>query len=146
MHLNLFAFGCGHHQAAWRHPNPPVGRRGESRFYEELAQTAERGRLDAVFFADGASVGKLEDGPLWFLEPLTCLAAMSRTTRHIGLVSTVSSTFYTPFHAARLLASLAHIYGGRIGLDVVASMFVADARHHGHAAMPAHAQHSARAD
>lgn len=146
MHLNLFAFGCGHHQAAWRHPESPVERLGDIRFYEELAQTAERGRLDAVFFADGASVGKLEDGPLWFLEPLTCLAAMSRATRHIGLVSTVSSTFYTPFHAARLLASLDHISGGRIGWNVVTSMFDAEARNHGYAAMPAHAERYARAE
>src|SRR3546814_11525388 len=85
------------------------------------------------------------DGPRWFLEPLTALAAMSRSTEHIGLISTVSSTFYTPFHAARLVASLAHISQGRIGWIVVSSMFAAEARTPGYDAMPAHAWRYAKA-
>ena len=49
MHLNLFLFGCGHHRGAWRHPHSSVERLGDIRYYEQLAQTAERGKLDAVF-------------------------------------------------------------------------------------------------
>ena len=96
MHLNLFVFGCGHHRGAWRHPHSSVERLGDIRDYEHLAQTAERGKLDAVFFADGHAVGNVADGSAWFLEPLTALAAMSRATERIGLISTVSSTFATP--------------------------------------------------
>lgn len=146
MRLNLFIFGCGHHKAAWRHPKSPVERLGDITYFEELARTAERGRLDAVFFADGHSAGDVADGSWWFLEPLTALAAMSRATERIGLVSTVSSTFYTPFHAARMLASLDHISGGRIGWNVVTSMFDAEARNHGMERMPEHAQRYARAE
>ena len=51
---------------------------------------------------------------------------MARATEKVGLVTTVSSTFYTPFHAARMLASLDHISGGRIGWNVVTSMFDAE--------------------
>ena len=146
MHLNLFIFGCGHHKAAWRHPDSPAERIGDITYFEGLARTAERGRLDAVFFADGHATGDVAGGPWWFLEPLTTLAAMSRATRHIGLVSTVSSTFYTPFHAARLLASLDHISGGRVGWNVVTSMFDAEARNHGYEQMPAHQERYARAE
>src|SRR5690625_1289897 len=71
---------------------------------------------------------------------------MSRATRHIGLVSTVSSTFYTPFHAARMLASLDHISGGRIGWNVVTSMFDAEAQNHSLPRMPDHATRYARAE
>ncbi len=111
LHLNLFAYGCGHHGAAWRAPVPAAERLGDIAYYEELARIAERGRLDAVFFADGQSIARprVSDGPMWFLEPLTALAALARATERIGLVTTVSSTFHTPYHAARMLASLDHI-------------------------------------
>jgi FMN-dependent oxidoreductase (nitrilotriacetate monooxygenase family) len=146
LHLNLFIHGCGHHKAAWRHPDSSVELLGDIGYYEQLARTAERGRLDAVFFADGHSAGNVADGPGWFLEPLTALAAMSRATERIGLVSTVSSTFHTPFHAARLLASLDHISGGRAGWNVVTSMFDAEARNHGLDRMPGHAERYRRAE
>lgn len=146
-HLNLFIHGCGHHGAAWRAPGSAVERLGEISYYEQLARTAERGLLDAVFFADGHSIGgtSVADGPNWFLEPLTTLAALARATTRIGLVSTVSSSFYTPYHAARMLASLDHISCGRIGWNVVTSMFDDEARNHGLDALPPHAERYARA-
>jgi FMN-dependent oxidoreductase (nitrilotriacetate monooxygenase family) len=146
MHLNLFVFGCGHHRGAWRHPNSSVERLGDIRYYEQLAQTAERGKLDAVFFADGHAVGNVADGSAWFLEPLTVLAAISRATERIGLISTVSSTFATPFQTARQVASLDHISGGRMGWNVVTSMFDVEARNYGYASMPAHADRYRRAE
>ena len=48
LHLNLFIFGCGHHRAAWRHPDSAAERLGDISYYEALAQTAERGKLDAI--------------------------------------------------------------------------------------------------
>jgi FMN-dependent oxidoreductase (nitrilotriacetate monooxygenase family) len=146
MHLNLFVFGCGHHRGAWRHPHSSVERLGDIRYYEHLAQTAERGKLDAVFFADGHAVGNVADGSAWFLEPLTALAAISRATERIGLISTVSSTFATPFQTARQVASLDHISGGRMGWNVVTSMFDVEARNHGYASMPTHAERYRRAE
>ncbi len=71
---------------------------------------------------------------------------MARATADIGLVTTISTTFYTPFHAARLLASLDHISGGRAGWNVVTSMFDQEARNHGLEAMPDHASRYERAD
>lgn len=146
MHLNLFIFGCGHHKGAWRHHNSMVERLGDISYFEELAQTAERGKFDAVFFADGQSAGNVSDGSWFFLEPLTALAAMSRATDKIGLISTVSSTFYSPFHAARYMASLDHISKGRMGWNVVTSMFDVEARNHNYESMPVHADRYRRAD
>lgn len=145
LHFNAFLHGCGHHQAAWRHPDSAVEELGDIAYYERLAQTAERGLFDAVFFADGHSAGSPAAGPRWFFEPLTALAAMARNTSRIGLISTVSTTFYTPYHAARMLASLDHISGGRIGWNVVTSMFDAEARNHSMDAMPPSVERYARA-
>lgn len=146
MHLNAFLYGCGHHSAAWRHPDSRVEDLGDISYYEELAQLAERGKFDAVFFADGHSVRDPAGAGTWFLEPITALSAMARATTHIGLVTTVSSTFYTPFHAARMLASLDHISGGRAGWNVVTSMFDAEARNHGMDVIPAREERYARAE
>ncbi|QII08431.1 LLM class flavin-dependent oxidoreductase [Rhodococcoides fascians A25f] len=146
MHLNAFLYGCGHHSAAWRHPDSRVEDLGNISYYEELAQLAERGKFDAVFFADGHSVRDPAGAGTWFLEPITALSAMARATTHIGLVTTVSSTFYTPFHAARMLASLDHISGGRAGWNVVTSMFDAEARNHGMDVIPAREERYARAE
>ncbi|WP_322995870.1 LLM class flavin-dependent oxidoreductase [Castellaniella sp.] len=146
LHLNLFLFACGHHKAAWRAPDSCADQLGNIAYYESVAQMAERGKLDAIFLADGHSADHIEDGPRWFLEPLTALAAIGRATEHIGLIGTLSSTFCTPFHAARMLASLDHISRGRMGWNVVTSMFDAEARNHGYEAMPDHAQRYARAE
>lgn len=138
LHLNLFIYGCGHHAAAWRHPNSPVERLGDAGYFERLAQSAERAKLDAVFFADGQYTGSVEDGPKWFLEPITLLSALARATEKIGLITTVSSTFQTPFNTARMLSSLDHISGGPIAWNVVTSMYDMEARNHGYESMPDH--------
>src|SRR5690606_4481829 len=109
------------------------------------ARLAERGKLDAIFLADGQAATNVSDSPRWFLEPITTLTALSRATERIGLICTISSTFFTPFHAARLMASLHHISKGRAGWDGVESMFDAEARRRGDEAMPADAERYARA-
>lgn len=147
MHINAFLFGAGHHTMGWRHPDSSAQRVGEISYYEELAVLAERGCLDAIFFADGHSINReYSAGIPWLLEPITMLSAIARRTTHIGLVTTVSASFYTPFHAARLVASLDQISGGRAGVNVVTSMFDAEARNHGFPALPAHAQRYERAE
>lgn len=147
IHLNLFAYGVGHHAAAWRAPGGDARRMGDVSFWEELARTAERGKFDAFFLADGQSAdpAALAHGPGWFLEPVSLLSAVARATSRIGLVSTISSSFWDPFHAARLIGSLDHISGGRAGLNVVTSMTDAEARNHGMAALPEHSRRYARA-
>ncbi|MCK0089612.1 LLM class flavin-dependent oxidoreductase [Rhodococcus sp. F64268] len=147
LHLGAFLYGVGHHSSAWRHPDSAAERIGDIAYFEELARIAERGCFDAVFFADGHSVNTAYTaGTTWFLEPLTALSAMARATEKIGLVTTVSASFYTPFHAARMLASLDHISGGRAGANIVTSMFDAEARNHGLESLPAHAERYGRAE
>lgn len=125
-----------------------MDRLGDIAYWERLAGIAERGKLDAIFLADGqsAGLGAVGSGPLWFLEPLTTLAAIARATENIGLVTTVSSTFWTPFHAARLLASLDHISRGRVGVNVVTSMTDDEARNHSMERLPNHEQRYQRAE
>lgn len=52
LHLNAFLMSTGHHEASWRLPesDPHAGSRVEH--YQQLARTAERGKLDSIFLAD----------------------------------------------------------------------------------------------
>ena len=41
LHLNLFIYPDGHHEAAWRHPDSQADRILDISYYQELAQRAE---------------------------------------------------------------------------------------------------------
>ncbi|MEU3923096.1 LLM class flavin-dependent oxidoreductase [Streptomyces sp. NPDC029004] len=131
-HLNAFLMNAGHHDAAWRHPRTQPERITEISYFQELARTAERGRLDSLFLADGVALwGNARYNAVGGFEPLTLLSALAVATEHIGLIATVSTTFNEPFHVARKFASLDHISGGRAGWNIVTSGNVAEARNFG---------------
>ncbi|MGW1493645.1 LLM class flavin-dependent oxidoreductase [Streptomyces sp. NPDC002402] len=131
-HLNAFLMNAGHHDAAWRHPRTQPERITDISYFQELARTAERGRLDSLFLADGVALwGNARYNAVGGFEPLTLLSALAVATEHIGLIATVSTTFNEPFHVARKFASLDHISGGRAGWNIVTSGNVAEARNFG---------------
>jgi FMN-dependent oxidoreductase (nitrilotriacetate monooxygenase family) len=131
MKLGAILMEAGHHVAAWRHPDAGANRVVDVKFYQELAQTAERGKLDLVFFADTLGVPNyasfFDHNVTIRLEPLTLLASLSAVTKHIGLAATATTTYNEPFHIARMFASLDHISGGRIGWNVVTSALADEA-------------------
>ncbi|MCW2920065.1 MAG: putative nitrilotriacetate monooxygenase [Actinomycetia bacterium] len=129
LHLNAFLMAPGHHDAAWRHPKTQPHRATDVTYFQELAQTAERGRLDSIFFADGLAIwnNRIGSNVSGGFEPLTLLSAIAVVTKHIGLISTASTTFNEPFHLARMFASLDHISGGRAGWNIVTSGTEAEA-------------------
>ncbi|MEW2081819.1 LLM class flavin-dependent oxidoreductase [Streptomyces sp. NPDC005283] len=131
-HLNAFLMNAGHHDAAWRHPRTQPDRITELSYFQELARTAERGRLDSLFLADGVALwGNARFNAVGGFEPLTLLSALAVATEHIGLIATVSTTFNEPFHVARKFASLDHLSGGRAGWNIVTSGNEAEARNFG---------------
>ncbi|GAA1277353.1 monooxygenase [Planotetraspora silvatica] len=145
LHLNAFLMGVGHHEAAWRHPRTDPLRLTDVRHFQNLAQIAERGRLDSVFFADGLALqGDVRHNALGGLEPLTLLSALAAVTDHVGLIATVSTTYNEPFHVARRFASLDHISGGRAGWNIVTSAGEAEAHNFG-IERPAHRDRYERA-
>ncbi|MFF3518084.1 LLM class flavin-dependent oxidoreductase [Streptomyces sp. NPDC002573] len=142
LHLNAFLMNAGHHDAAWRHPRTQPERVTDLRYFQQLAQTAERGLLDSVFLADGLALwGKVRHNALGGFEPLTLLSALAAVTEHVGLIATVSTTFNEPFHTARKFASLDHISGGRAGWNIVTSGTVNEARNFG---QDEHLEHALR--
>jgi FMN-dependent oxidoreductase (nitrilotriacetate monooxygenase family) len=137
MRLGMSMRGIGYHPAAWRHPDVPSD--GTLRFehYVQNAKMAEQGKFDMIFFADGIGIRErdLPKGSLARsgyeiveLEPMTLLPALAALTKHIGLVTTASTTYNEPFHVARKFATLDIISGGRAGWNVVTSWSDAEAR------------------
>jgi FMN-dependent oxidoreductase (nitrilotriacetate monooxygenase family) len=146
LHLNAFLMGTGHHEAAWRHPDSRPEDTLDAQHYIRLAQIAERGKLDSIFFADGLAVGRnIRYGSQNHLEPITLLAAISVLTERIGLIATASTTYHEPFQLARKFASLDHISGGRAGWNIVTSAGADEALNFNLDKRPDHADRYARA-
>ncbi|MED4402653.1 LLM class flavin-dependent oxidoreductase [Metabacillus fastidiosus] len=148
LHLGVLLYGCGHHQAAWLMPDSSVERIGDISYYQSLAQLAEKGFFDAVFFADSQSFRSknASDMPAFWFDPIVNLTAISQVTNHVGLVSTISSTFSNPFTASRQLLSLDHITKGRVGWNLVTSMTDLEALNHSMEGLPPHDERYERAD
>ena len=134
--MKLTAF-C-HPPGYWRMPG---ARPTDMEFADcvRLAQTAERGKMDMLFFQDSAAVapafylsgGKAEAlaeaARCVRLEPLTLLAALAVVTTRLGLIATATTTYNDPFSIARKFATIDHISNGRAGWNLVTSQNVDEA-------------------
>ncbi|WP_020573943.1 LLM class flavin-dependent oxidoreductase [Actinopolymorpha alba] len=144
--LNAFLMTTGHHEASWRYPKTQPERAHDIRHYQELAQLAERAKLDAVFLADGPALRQdIRHRVHSAFEPITLLTAVAVATERIGLISTASTSYYEPYNLARLFSSLDHISGGRAGWNIVTTAGLAAAQNFGLDAIPAHQSRYQRA-
>lgn len=94
--------------------------------FRHFAETAERGRFDYLFLAEGLRLrehkGRIHDlDVVGRPNTLAILGAIASITEHIGLVGTLSSTFNEPYELARQLATLDQLSGGRAGWNIVTS-------------------------
>ncbi|WP_338452968.1 LLM class flavin-dependent oxidoreductase [Niallia oryzisoli] len=149
MKLGAFFMLPGHHAVAWRHPDAKADHVLNFDFIKEQALTAERGKFDMVFLADGVAAGAEskvfgQSSSVPF-EPFTLLSAIAAVTKNIGIVGTVSTTYNEPFNVARKFASLDHLSNGRAGWNVVTSGGKEAASNFGLKEEPLHAQRYERA-
>jgi FMN-dependent oxidoreductase (nitrilotriacetate monooxygenase family) len=106
--------------------DPTSGSQTDFASFVHLAQTAERGKFDFFFLAEGLRLrehrGKIFDlDVVGRPDSLTVLAALAAVTDRIGLAGTLNTTFNEPFELARQFASLDHLSGGRAGWNAVTS-------------------------
>jgi len=130
-----------HHNGGWRHPQGDGHLVLDASRYEEIARISEQGLFDGIFLVDYQFLqGHHETGPnrvaqfggqMVMLDPMQLLAVMARVTKHIGLTATLSTTFYHPYHIARVFATLDHISHGRAGWNIVTSGNPAEAKNFG---------------
>jgi FMN-dependent oxidoreductase (nitrilotriacetate monooxygenase family) len=106
--------------------DPAAGSQIDFASFEHLARTAERGKLDFLFLAEGLRLREhagriLDSDVVGRPNTTTVLAALSAVTTHLGLAGTLSSTFNEPYEVARQVASIDHLSGGRAAWNVVTS-------------------------
>lgn len=121
--LAAYVGGVNEH-TLWEHPD--AGSQIDFDTFRHVARTAERGRFDYFFLAEGLALreraGSVFDHDVAGRpDTLPILAAIAAVTEHIGLVGTLNATFNEPYELARQLASLDHLSGGRAGWNVVTS-------------------------
>jgi FMN-dependent oxidoreductase (nitrilotriacetate monooxygenase family) len=147
LHLNLFIYPDGHHEAAWRHPESEPERVLDLEYYAELALKAERATFDAIFLADGPALAdNIRYASRFRIEPFTWLAALAAVTSRIGLIGTASTTYTEPYNLARLFAGLDHLSRGRAGWNIVTTGAPDAAQNFGQEEHPVHAARYARAE
>ena len=106
--------------------DPAAGSHIDFSSFASFAQTAERGKFDFLFLAEGLRLRE-QNGHIYDLDVVgrpdtfTVLAALAAVTDHLGLTGTINSTFNEPYEVARQFASLDHLSGGRAAWNVVTS-------------------------
>lgn len=130
----------GHH-GGWRYPSARHDILSLD-FYRNIGRSLEDGKFDMLFMPDiqalprrhGDSLeSQLRYGALGALrlDPMVVLSMVAASTTHLGLASTISTSYFEPFHVARELATLDHLSGGRVAWNIVTSFQKAEANNYG---------------
>jgi FMN-dependent oxidoreductase (nitrilotriacetate monooxygenase family) len=149
----LQAQNCTTLPAAWRHPDARTDSYSPE-YYQHIARVLEAGKFDVGFFDDRLAMPDMygqdhrhtvEHGIRCVkLDAVTCLMTMAAVTQHLGLGATYSTTYYEPYHVARLFQTVDHMTKGRAAWNVVTSVNDSEARNMGRG--NEHMEHDARYD
>jgi FMN-dependent oxidoreductase (nitrilotriacetate monooxygenase family) len=99
-------------------------------FYVDMARNLERAGFDFMLLEDklmvsdaygGSAAGDLKHGVAPKHDPAPLATLIAYSTRRLGIVPTLSTSFYPPFLLARLCATIDHLSRGRLGWNIVTS-------------------------
>jgi len=154
--MTLIAFmqaqNCSNYVGSWRHPASMTDFLAPE-YYQRIARTLEDARFDMAFFDDRLAMPDIYGNDhretvahgirAVKLDPTVVLMTMAAATRHLGLGATYSTTYYEPFHVARLYGTLDLMTGGRVAWNVVTSLNDSEAENFGY---EEHLEHDLRYD
>ena len=136
----LQAQNCTTIPASWRHPEARVDTYSPQ-YYQHIARVLEEGKFDVGFFDDRLAMPDMygadhahtvENGIRCVkLDAVTCLMTMAAATSRLGLGATYSTTYYEPFHVARVFQTIDLMTEGRAAWNVVTSVNDNEARNMG---------------
>jgi FMN-dependent oxidoreductase (nitrilotriacetate monooxygenase family) len=151
----LQAQNCTNLPASWRHPASRTDFL-TANYYREIASVLERGKFHLAFFDDRLAMPDrygndhahtVEHGIRCVkLDPIVVLMTMGMATQRLGLGATCSTTYYEPFHVARLFATIDLMTDGRAAWNVVTSLNDGEALNMGRAEVMEHDLRYDRAD
>ncbi|MDC7683752.1 LLM class flavin-dependent oxidoreductase [Asticcacaulis sp. BYS171W] len=129
--LGAILEGVGTTGQSWRHPDLPGDASVDINWYIDNARLAEAAKFDFVFIVDSPYITP-DSAPHFLnrLEPLTLLSAAAVSTQKIGLVATLTTSYWEPYNVARQFGSLDLISKGRAGWNVVTTGLEGAARNY----------------
>ena len=144
--LGATLVGVGNDQFGWRDPQLPGDASVDIDWYIQNARLAEAAKFDFIFVVDSPFITP-DTTPHFLnrLEPLTLLSALAVSTSKIGLIATLTTSYWEPYNVARQFASLDNISHGRAGWNVVTTGLEGAARNYGREEHFDHAVRYARA-
>ncbi|MEV1294208.1 NtaA/DmoA family FMN-dependent monooxygenase [Pseudonocardia sp. NPDC049635] len=104
---------------------------------------------DASFIPDvhgGSMQQALASGTAPKHDPMALVPLIGAATSRLGIIATMTSTFYPPYLGARLMATLDHLTEGRVGLNMVTSHNLRTAQNFGMDGQIEHDERYRRAD
>ena len=154
--MSLIAFmqaqNCSNYVGSWRHPSSMSDFLSPA-YYQRIARTLEDAKFDLAFFDDRLAMPDIYGDDhretvangirAVKLDPVVVLMSMAAATTRLGLGSTYSTTYYEPFHVARLFATLDLMTGGRVAWNIVTSLNGSEAENFGR---EEHLEHDTRYD
>jgi FMN-dependent oxidoreductase (nitrilotriacetate monooxygenase family) len=148
----LQAQNCTGYVGSWRNPSSMTDFLSAN-YFQRIARTLEDARFDLAFFDDRLAMPDTYGRSHYLavqhgiksikLDPTVVMMTMAMATTHLGLGSTYSTTYYQPYHVARLFATLDLMSGGRIAWNIVTSLNDSEAAHFG---VGKHLDHDLRYD
>ncbi|SDI40238.1 LLM class flavin-dependent oxidoreductase [Salipiger marinus] len=151
----LQAQNCSIAPGSWRHPAGATDFLTPD-YFQRVGRVLEEGKFHLAFFDDRLAMPDIynddhreavENGVrVVKMDPVSIITAIGMATSRIGLGITYSTTYYEPFHVARLFGTLDLMTGGRAAWNVVTSLNDSEAANFGRAGHLAHAERYDRAD
>jgi FMN-dependent oxidoreductase (nitrilotriacetate monooxygenase family) len=151
----LQAQNCTNLPASWRHPESRTDFCAPE-YYQEIGRVLERGKFHLAFFDDRLAMPDRygADHALAVahgircvkMDPIPVMMAMAMATERLGLGATYSTTYYEPFHVARLFSTIDMMTNGRAAWNVVTSLNDGEALNMGRGAVMEHDLRYDRAD
>ena len=157
VHLVAFlqAQNCTTIPASWRHPEARVDTYSPE-YYQHIAKVLEEGKFDIGFFDDRLAMPDMFGGDhhqtvrngirCVKMDPIACLMTMAGASTRLGLGATYSTTYYEPFHVARVFQTVDLMTKGRAAWNVVTSVNDNEARNMGREGTMEHDTRYDRAD
>lgn len=151
----LQAQNCTNFAASWRHPDSRTDFLSPD-YYADIARVLEAGKFQLAFFDDRLGMPEYHGGAYQDavahgircvkMDPIACMMPMAMATERLGLGATMSTTYYEPFHVARLFQTLDHMTKGRVAWNIVTSLNDIEARNMGRDKVTEHDTRYDRAD
>ena len=148
----LQAQNCTNLVSSWRHPASRTDSYSPE-YYRHIGRVLEAGKFHLGFFDDRLAMPDRFGGDHAHtvqygircvkMDPVAVLMTMGMATERLGLGATCSTTYYEPFHVARLFQTVDLMTNGRAAWNVVTSMNDGEALNMG---ADAHENHDGRYD